>query len=434
MYQDLEVSKVLVVAPKRVVTDTWAKECQKWDHLQHLIVSPIIGTPAQRKAAMEKDADLYLVSRDNIKWLIDTLQGDWPYDALVLDELSSFKNHQTNRFKALSRVTHKCKRVIGLTGTPAPNGYVDLWAQIYLLDGGKRLGHTVTDFRRRYCTVYAKEKYNIYSVPKKNEEIINRRIKDICISMTAKDYLKLPDVYYITKNIELDEKAKKAYEQMKETAVLELLKAAEKNQGDDEAEYVEIVGFNASAVMNKLLQIANGAVYDEDGNYTPVHDAKLEALEQLIEEANGQPVLVFYSFRSDLERIQQRMPDARVLETDKDIDDWNAGKVPVMLAHPASCGHGLNLQQGGHIIVWFGPTWSLELYQQANARLNRQGQDKPVMIYHLIASGTVDERVKAAIKNKSTTQADLIDCVKAEIGGKLDELYRHRIPERTHAD
>ena len=421
MYQEFEIDKALVVAPKRVVTDTWARECQKWDHLNHLKVSPIVGTPRERRAAIRRQADIYLVSRDNIKWLIETLDGYWPYDVLVLDELSSFKNPQANRFKALRKVAYKCKRVIGLTGTPAPNGYTDLWSQIYLLDQGERLGKTLTDFRRRYCEAIRYPYFVKWSVPKEHLHDIDRKISDICISMTAKDYLKLPPVYSIITNVTLDKKAQRAYDEMKQEAVLELAGT-------------EIIGVTAAALMNKLLQIAGGAVYDDDGAVTEIHDAKLEALEQIIEESQGQPVLVFYSYRFDASRIQRRFPEARTMETDQDISDWNAGTVPLMLAHPASCGHGLNLQEGGHIIVWFGPTWSLELYQQANARLNRQGQEKPVMIYHLLAKDTAETRVMTALKNKSTTQEALIDCVKAEIGGKIDELYRHRIPERTHAD
>ncbi len=418
MYQEFEIDKALVVAPKRVVTDTWARECQKWDHLNHLKVSPIVGTPRERRAAIRRQADIYLVSRDNIKWLIETLDGYldgyWPYDVLVLDELSSFKNPQTNRFKALRKVAYKCKRVIGLTGTPAPNGYTDLWSQIYLLDRGERLGKTLTDFRRRYCEAIRYPYFVKWSVPKEHLHDIDRKISDICISMTAKDYLKLPPVYSIITNVTLDKKAQRAYDEMKQEAVLELANT-------------EIIGVTAAALMNKLLQIAGGAVYDEDGAVTEIHDAKLEALEQIIEESQGQPVLVFYSYRFDVDRIRRRFPEARTMETDQDISDWNAGTVPLMLAHPASCGHGLNLQEGGHIIVWFGPTWSLELYQQANARLNRQGQDKPVMIYHLIASGTVDERVMEAIQNKSTTQEALIDCVKAEIGSVMKNVEANTV-------
>lgn len=414
MYQEFEIDKALVVAPKRVVTDTWARECQKWDHLNHLKVSPIVGTPRERRAAIRRQADIYLVSRDNIKWLIETLDGYWPYDVLVLDELSSFKNPQTNRFKALRKVAYKCKRVIGLTGTPAPNGYTDLWSQIYLLDQGERLGKTLTDFRRRYCEAIRYPNFVKWSVPKAQLHDIDRKISDICISMTAKDYLRLPPVYSIITNVTLDAKAQRAYDEMKQEAVLELANT-------------EIIGVTAAALMNKLLQIAGGAVYDEDGAVTEIHDAKLEALEQIIEESQGQPVLVFYSYRFDVDRIRRRFPEARTMETDQDISDWNAGTVPLMLAHPASCGHGLNLQEGGHIIVWFGPTWSLELYQQANARLNRQGQDKPVMIYHLIASGTVDERVMEAIQNKSTTQEALIDCVKAEIGSVMKNVEANTV-------
>lgn len=407
MYEELEIDRALVVAPKRVVTDTWARECEKWDHLQHLSVSPIIGSPRERRAAMRRPADIYLVSRDNIKWLIETLDGDWPYEGLVLDELSSFKNPQANRFKALRKVAHRSQRVIGLTGTPAPNGYTDLWSQIYLLDQGARLGRTLTDFRRRYCESIRYPSFVKWTVPQQKLHDIDRRISDICISMTAKDYLKLPPVYSIVSSVTLEATARRAYEALKREAVLEVAGK-------------EIIGVTAAALMNKLLQLASGAAYDDDGVVTEIHDAKLEALAQIVEEAQGQPVLVFYSYRFDVDRIRRLFPEARTMETDQDIRDWNAGRVPLMLAHPASCGHGLNLQQGGHIIVWFGPTWSLELYQQANARLNRQGQTKPVMIYHLIAEGTVDERVMEALRNKSTTQAALIDCVRAEIGGVDD--------------
>lgn len=405
MYQEFEIERALVVAPKRVVTDTWANECKKWDHLKHLRVSPIIGSAKERGAQMEREVDIYLVSRDNVKWLIDTLGGRWPFDALILDELSSFKNPQTNRFKALKKVACKCKRVIGLTGTPAPNGYTDLWSELYLLDAGERLGRTVTDFRRRYCEATTYPGFTTYTVPKEKRSEIDQRIADICISMTALDHLTLPPVYYLTTYVQLDDAAKKAYETMKRDMVLNL--AGE-----------EILGANAAAVMNKLLQLADGAVYNADGEAVEIHDAKLEALAQIIEEAQGQPVLVFYSFKFDVERLKKRFPDARTLETSKDIADWNNGRVPLMLAHPASCGHGLNLQQGGHLIVWFGLTWSLELYQQANARLNRQGQEKPVMIYHLIAKDTAEERVMEALAKKSTTQAALIDCVKAELEAK----------------
>lgn len=406
MYADLSIYRPLVVAPKRVVTDTWARECQKWDHLQHLIVSPVIGGPKQRVEALQKDADIYLISRDNVKWLVEYYGRKWPFDVLVLDELSSFKSPQAGRFKALKKVCGMCSRVIGLTGTPAPNGYGDLWAQLYLIDNGERLGRTVTDFRRRYCDAIRYPSFTTYTVKGEKRHEIDAAIKDICVSMTAKDYLTLPPVQYIDRLVTLDERTKKIYDQMLHDYALTL-------DGKD------ILGANAAAVLQKLLQIANGAIYYEDGTYKELHRAKLEALRDIVEAANGQPVLVLYSYKSDAERIKLELDwagvDCQDLEGDDTIRRWNAGEIPVLLAHPASCGHGLNLQQGGHIIVWFGLTWSLELYQQANARLNRQGQEKPVQIYHLIAEGTAEERVRKALADKATTQSALIDCVKAEL-------------------
>lgn len=399
---DLSVTDVLVIAPKRVVTDTWATECEKWNHLHDLSVIPIIGTPKQRKEAVEREADIHLVSRDNVKWLVDFLGKKWPYDVLVLDELSSFKNPQAARFKALKKVAPKCDRVIGLTGTPAPNGYTDLWSQMYLLDNGERLGRTLGDFRREYCTAIQFPSFTDYKVSVEKAKDIDGQISDICMSMTADDYLKLPPVMYRTVKADLPDKAKKYYKEMLHTAVLEM--------GDD-----LIVGMTAATVLGKCLQIASGAVYNNEGGVYEIHEEKLDALEQIVEEAQGEPILLFYNFKFDLERLKLRFPQARVLKDSKDIKAWNNGKISLLMAHPASCGHGLNLQKGGHIIVWYGLTWSLELYQQANARLNRQGQEKPVMIYHIIAKDTAEERVLQALNTKATTQNKLIECVKAEI-------------------
>ena len=399
---DLSVTDVLVVAPKRVVTDTWATECEKWNHLHDLRVVPIVGTPKQRKEAVAREADIHLVSRDNIKWLVDFLGKKWSYDALVLDELSSFKNPQAARFKALKKVAPRCDRVIGLTGTPAPNGYTDLWSQMYLLDSGDRLGKTLGDFRREYCTAIQFPSFTDYKVNTEKARLIDSRIADICMSMTADDYLKLPPVMYRTVKVALPDKAKKYYKEMLHTAVLEM--------GDD-----LIVGMTAATVLGKCLQIASGAVYSNEGDVYEIHEEKLDALEQIVEEAQGEPILLFYNFKFDLERLKLRFPQSRVLEDSEDIKAWNNGKISLLMAHPASCGHGLNLQRGGHIIVWYGLTWSLELYQQANARLNRQGQEKPVMIYHIVAKDTAEERVLQALNAKATTQNKLIECVKAEI-------------------
>lgn len=404
---DLSITDVLVVAPKRVVTDTWATECEKWNHLHDLSVVPIVGTPKQRKEAVEREADIHLVSRDNIKWLVDFLGKKWPYDVLVLDELSSFKNPQAARFKALKKVAPKCDRVIGLTGTPAPNGYTDLWSQMYLIDNGERLGKTLGDFRREYCTAVQFPSFTDYKVSTEKAKAIDGKISDICMSMTADDYLNLPPVMYHTVKVDLPDKAKKYYKEMLHTAVLEM--------GDD-----LIVGMTAATVLGKCLQIASGAVYSNEGSVYEIHEEKLDALEQIVEESQGEPILLFYNFKFDLERLKLRFPQARVLEDSEDIKAWNNGKISLLMAHPASCGHGLNLQKGGHIIVWYGLTWSLELYQQANARLNRQGQEKPVMIYHIIAKDTAEERVLQALNTKATTQNKLIECVKAEIKRVID--------------
>lgn len=399
---DLSVRHALVVAPKRVVTDTWAIEYKKWDHLRALNVVPIVGNPTQRKIAVSTEADIHLISRDNVKWLVEYLGRRWDFDTLVLDELSSFKNPQAARFKALKGVSKKCERVIGLTGTPAPNGYTDLWSQMYLIDSGERLGKTVTDFRRKYCVAVRYPQFVEYSVKTSDCRKIDNKIKDICMSMTAEDYLTLPPVNIINKSVGMGKRGEGLYKDMLESYVVEL---ADK----------EITGSTAAVVSQKLLQIANGAIYDDAGAVTVVHDAKIDALEDLIEAAQGQPILLFYSFTSDKERITEHFPQARILSDDGDIQAWNNGEIPLLLAHPASAGHGLNLQAGGHIIVWFGLTWSLELYQQANARLNRQGQQHPVTIYHLISEGTIEEKVLDVLNNKAVTQKSLIDCVKAEL-------------------
>ena len=398
---NLEISNVLVVAPKRVVTETWATECQKWDHLHSLKMVPIVGNPEQRKIATSTKADIHLVSRDNVKWLVEYLGRKWDYDMLVLDELSSFKNPQSNRFKALKKVSKQCNRVVGLTGTPAPNGYHDLWSQMYLLDSGERLGRTLGDFRREYCDCVRYPQFTKWTVPDKNQNVIGKQISDICISMKAKDYLNLPPAYYHTVLVDLPNKAKKAYKTMLETSVLEY-------------GYDDIVGVNAAVVLEKCLQIANGAIYDDDRNARFIHDAKIEALEQIIEEAQGQPILVFYQYKFNRDSILEHFPQA-VLYEDGVKEKWDKGEIPILLAQPQSCGHGLNLQHGGHIIVWFGVKWSLELYQQANGRLNRQGQKKPVMIYHLLAKDTSEERVLQALADKNTSQEALNDCVKAEL-------------------
>ncbi|HCO18985.1 MAG TPA: DEAD/DEAH box helicase [Tissierellales bacterium] len=402
MHDYLEVSKVLVIAPLRVAEDTWSRETGKWDHLKHLKISKVLGSEKQRLQALKEKADIYVINRENVQWLIKTLGMKWDFDMVVIDELSSFKNPSAQRFKALRKMMPMVKRIVGLTGTPAPNGYMDLWSQLYLLDRGDRLGRTLTAYRRDYFYQIQRPGFQLYEIRPGSRELINARIKDICISMKAKDHLKQKDPILINAPAVLSPEEKKKYKEMEKEAILEL--------GEE-----TITALNAAAVVNKLLQIANGAVYANDRSYVKVHNKKLDVLDELIEAANGDPVLVFYSYKHDLDRILEKIPKARKLETAEDIKDWNEGKIPVMLAHPASTGHGLNLQDGGSIIIWFGLTWSLELYQQANARLHRQGQTEAVRIYHIIAEDTVDERVLKVLQGKNMRQEELLQELKAEL-------------------
>ena len=406
MYDQFEISKVLVVAPLRVAEDTWTKESAKWDHLQELRVVRVLGSQAQRIRALETDADIYCINRENIPWLVRYYGADWPFDGVVLDELSSFKSPSSKRFKAMRKVRPLIKHIVGLTGTPSPNGLIDLWAQIYLLDQGKRLGRTLTEYRNRYFNPGRRNGYVVYDwVPKDGaEDEIYCRISDICISMKACDYLKLPERVDIVRAVKLDDDAQAAYTEMEKEAVLEL--------GPNEV----VDAGTAAVVSGKLLQIANGAVYDEDGKTHIIHESKLDTLEDVIEAVNGRPVLVFYAYQHDLERIMQRFPQARKLEGSEEIDAWNRGEIPILLAHPAGAGHGLNLQAGGNHIVWFGLTWSLELYQQANARIYRQGvKGERVIITHLVAEGTIDEDVMRVLDGKATRQDALLEAVKARV-------------------
>lgn len=395
-----------MVAPLRVAEDTWTKESAKWDHLQGLRVVRVLGSQAQRIRALETDADIYCINRENIPWLVKYYGTDWPFDGVVLDELSSFKSPSSKRFKAMRKVRPLIKHIVGLTGTPSPNGLIDLWAQIYLLDQGKRLGRTLTEYCNRYFNPGRRNGYVVYDwVPKDGaEDEIYRRISDICISMKACDYLKLPERVDVVRTVKLDDEAQTAYTEMEKEAVLEL--------GPN-----EIVDAGTAAVVSgKLLQIANGAVYDENGKTHIIHESKLDTLEDVIEAVNGRPVLVFYAYQHDLERIIQRFPQARKLEGSAEIDAWNRGEIPILLAHPAGAGHGLNLQAGGNHIVWFGLTWSLELYQQANARIYRQGvKGERVTITHLVAEGTIDEDVMRVLDGKATRQDALLEAVKARV-------------------
>lgn len=399
MYDRFEVSKVLVIAPKRVAEDTWSRESEKWDHLRHLRISKVLGTAAQRKAALEAEADVYVINRENIVWLIENRK--WDFDMVVIDELSSFKNPQAKRFRALRKVIVKSSRVVGLTGTPSPNSLMDLWAELYLLDRGERLGKTLGAYRERYFKAGARNGYIVYRWELRlgAQQAIERRISDICVSMSASDYLTLPKRIDNVIPVKLSPEELKLYRTMEQEQLLHL--------GEDD----DIVALNAAAVMTKLLQIANGRAYNVDGQPVDIHHRKLDALQEIIGDTDS-PVLVFYSFQHDLEAIQSAIPDARKLEGPDDITDWNAGRIRVLLAHPASVGYGLNLQDGGHTIIWYGLTWSLELYQQANARLYRQGQTKPVIIHHLLTEGSVDEQVMRALQHKDMSQAALLAALK----------------------
>lgn len=403
MYDRFEISKVLVIAPKRVAEDTWTREHAKWDHLRDLRISKVIGTAPQRRKALEQDADIYVIGRDSVVWLVEYFQKTgWPFDMVVIDELSSFKNPQAKRFRALRKVMPHVSRVVGLTGTPSPNGLMDLWAEVYLLDRGERLGPTLGSYREKYFRPGARNGYIVYRWEpySYSQKEIEKKISDICISMSADDYLTMPKRIDNVIPVQLSDQEMETYNRMEQEQLLVL-------EDEDDA----VVALNAAAVMTKLLQIANGSVYTAGHDVLRIHDAKLEALEEII-DTTGEPVLVFYSYKHDLEAIQKKIKGARILEGPDDIADWNDGKVQVLLAHPASVGYGLNLQDGGHVIVWYGLTWSLELYQQANARLYRQGQEKPVIIHHLIASGTVDEEVMDALQHKDMSQAALLAALK----------------------
>ncbi|MCY7923984.1 DEAD/DEAH box helicase [Bacillus spizizenii] len=404
LYDYFDVSKVLVIAPLRVAEDTWSRETEKWDHTSHLKVSKVLGPESSRIMALDTKADIYVINRENVEWLVNFYGKEWPFDMVVIDELSSFKSSKAKRFRALKKVRPFIKRIVGLTGTPAPNSLIDLWPQMYLLDQGERLGKTVTSYREKYFQPDQRNRTVIYSWKLREgaEEAIHKKVSDICISMQARDWLELPERIDNVVKVRMPDKIKAKYEQLEKDLLLPFL------DGD-------VVADTAAVLSNKLLQLANGAVYDENGEIQKLHDEKLNALEDIVEAANGKPILVFYSYKHDLERIQQKFKKAKTLDSSKEIADWNKGKIEMLLAHPASTGHGLNLQDGGHIIVWFGMTWSLELYQQANARLDRQGQKHSVIVNHLVTEGTVDEDVMRALEGKAVGQNALMEAVKARL-------------------
>lgn len=405
MYDSFEISRVLVIAPLRVAEDTWSRESAKWEHLRHLTLSKILGTPAQRRAALAAEADIYVINRENVVWLCNELKH-WCFDMVVIDELSSFKSPKAQRFRALRKVIGGSKRVVGLTGTPAPNGLIDLWSEMYLIDGGERLGRTVTGYRERYFVPDKRNQTTIFTYKPKQgaDEAIRAKLADICVSMKAADWLTLPERIDCVTAVKLTPAQRKAYDKFERDMYIEFTEG-------------EVSAISAAALTNKLLQYSNGAMYTESGEYIEVGEGKLDALGEIIEAANGAPVLCFYSYKHDLERIKRRFPQAVKLETAQHITDWNEGKIPLLLAHPAGAGHGLNLQAGGNIIVWFGLTWSLELYQQANARLHRQGQQRSVIVHHLLTENTADERVYRSLQDKSAVQDELLTALKEKYGG-----------------
>lgn len=416
-YNRFLIRKVLVIAPKKVAEGTWTKEKEKWDHTRILRVSPVLGSQNKRIRALNTPADLYIINRENVVWLVDYYRNAWPFDMVVIDESSSFKSHTAKRFKALASIGQYIDRMIELTGTPSPNGLNDLWAQIFLLDGGERLGRRYTQFRERY---FQPDKRGadgmVYSYEAKqgSEKAILQKISDICISMKAEDYLQLPDITYHEIPVVLDPKAEKAYRELERKMVLEL--------PED-----EISVTSAAALSNKLLQLANGAVYDDDHSFHEIHGCKIEAFMELIESLQGKPALVFYNFQHDRERILRILQKTglriRELKTAKDEDDWNNRMIDVLLTHPASSAYGLNLQQGGNHVIWFGLTWNYELYTQANKRLHRQGQTQKVIIHHLICTGTRDEDVMQALQRKDDVQNWVMQSLKARIKAIREEAY-----------
>lgn len=403
MYDRFEVSKVLVIAPLRVARDTWPAEIEKWEHLTDIRYSVVIGTEAERKAALVRPADIYLINRENVDWLVTKSGYHFDFDMVVIDELSSFKSYQAKRFKSLLKVRPRIRRIVGLTGTPSSNGLMDLWAEFRILDLGERLGRYITHYRNEYFMPDKRNQHMVFSYKPLPgaEDAIYKKIGDITISMKSADFLKMPECVINEVPVQLSAPERKIYDQLCANMVVSL-----KDK--------EIDAANAAALSGKLLQMANGAVYDENNTAVHVHERKLDALEDLIEGANGKPVLIAYWYNHDLVRIKQRF-NVREIKSSADIRAWNNGDIPVAVIHPASAGHGLNLQSGGSTLIWFGLTWSLELYQQTNARLWRQGQNDTVVIHHIITKGTIDENVMRALRQKEKTQANLIDAVKAQL-------------------
>ena len=427
LWDDFTVKRALVIAPKNVAQNVWAQECRKWEHTQGIRCALVMGTAAQRLRALSSDADLYIINRENVVWLVDTLQNRLPFDMVIVDELSSFKSTKAKRWKAIKKLIQTVPYVIGLTGTPAPNSYLDLWPQIYLLDGGARLGRTVSDYRYRYFKPGAHKGHVVYEWIMRlgAQDAINRKLKDLCLSMSAEDWLDLPDTIYNTIPVSMDAAAEKRYKRFERTKVMALLQEAtgfrelDVRNPEQLAQMTSAIrGDTAAAIAGKLLQMAGGAVYDDDGQVVPIHEAKLDALAELLEANEGENVLCFYNYQHEKQRILERFPQA-VAFSGTEVEAWNDGRIPLLLCHPASTGHGLNLQSGGHITVWYGLNWSLELYQQANARLSRPGQTHSVVIHHLVCRGTIDERVMAALQKKNEGQEALLKALKDYLGGEV---------------
>lgn len=406
-YDYLDVDKVLVIAPKRVAEDTWAQEVDKWTHLTHLDVSLVLGTPKQREQALERNADIYVTNKENTKWICERFKKDWPFDMVVIDELSTFKNSDSQRFKILKKKWPLFDRFVGLTGTPAPKNIMDLWAQIYLIDGGERLGKFKTHFRQRYFYPTHKVAEHTFNWELKDgaKDEIYKMISDVTVSMESKDYLKMPERVDTVKEAKLSKKERALYDELEQNMVIE-------NDIDDDK---DIVALNSASLSNKLLQMSNGAVYADDGSITHIHDKKLELLDEIVEESQGQPILVMYNYKHDKERLLERYDFAETLDSDDYMERWNNGEIQMLITHPASAGHGLNLQYGGSIMVWFGLTWNLEYYEQANARLYRQGQKKTTVIHHLLTENSIDQKVYESLKNKKLGQTELMNAVKARL-------------------
>ena len=407
LFNRFAVNKVLIIAPKKVAEATWTDEVEKWEHLKDLRCSLVLGSAKKRIEALETPAEIYVINRENVQWLVERVKFDWDFDMVVIDEWSSFKNPQSKRFKYLKMVRDKISRIVGLTGTPAPNGLEDLWAQVYLLDKGERLEKNITAYRVKYFEPDARNATTIFSYKLKtgSEEIIKEKISDICISMKSEDYLSLPEVTYNEIPVAMDAKAMKKYQEMEKEMYFAL-------------EEEEITAASAASLTGKLLQMSNGAVYDAERNVHELHRCKIDAFLELVESLQGKPALVFYAFQHDLTRILAALPKklrVRVLQSPEDQKDWNAGKIDILLAHPASAAYGLNLQAGGNHVIWFGLTWSLELYQQANKRVHRQGQKERVFVHHLVTKGTRDSDVIRALRDKGETQDLLLNSLKARI-------------------